>query len=280
MGTPAAASGGAASRRHERIMAALKRCPLVTGLSREEIEEILSQSSVHYFPAHRRVFEEGEQSRGAWVITDGRVRLHHLMADGRQHVGGFRATGAALELTSAIDGRPYMATATTIEPAEIVLVPRTVISEMGLNYPVTIRNTIEQLCLEVRQRDITTAIASMKDARGRIGCTLLWMARQFGVTEGDTTRIDYRLTRQDIADRSGVTIETAIRVMSNLQQRGIIRTHSQIIEILDIDQVRDPARCEECQFDCSVFASASESATSFPAPHTHGLPVVQPVGES
>ena len=246
---------------HEQIVAVLGRCPLVAGLSRDEIEEITNRSLIHYFAAHRRVFEEGDHSRGAWVIVSGRVRLHHLMADGRQHVVGFRAPSAVLELSSTMDGRPYMSTATALEPTELVLVPRSLLSELARDYPVTLRNAIDQLCIEVRQRDITTAIASLKDARGRIGCTLLWLTRQFGVVDGETIRIDYRLTRQDIADRSGVTIETAIRVMSDLQQRGVIRTRAQVIEILEIDKIRDPARCEECQFDCSVFATVSPRAS-------------------
>lgn len=249
--------GRAAGRSHQELVAAMERCPLLGGLFPEQLGDIIPRSSVHFFPAHRRVFEEGGTSRGAWIIASGRVRLHHLMADGRQHAAGFRAPGATLELSSALDGRPYMATATTLEPTELVLVPRPLLAELAREYPVIVRNAIEQLCLEVRQRDITTAIAALKDARGRIGCTLLWLARQFGATEGKTIRINYKLTRQDIADRSGVTIETAIRVMSDMQQRRVIRTRSQIIEILDIEKVRDPTRCEECLFDCSVFAAAT-----------------------
>ena len=238
----------------ERTIAALERFPLVAGLSRAEVTEIALQCSLHRIPAHRRVFEEGERSKGLWVITSGRVRLHHLMADGRQHVVGFRAPTSALDLSSALDGRPYTATATTLEDAELVLVPRALLQELGKLYPVTVRNAIDLLCLEVRQRDITTAIAALKDARGRIACALLQLARQFGRKHGNAVRIDYRLTRQDIADRSGVTVETAIRVMSDLQQRGVLRTESQIIDILDIEQIRLEPSCEDCQFECSVFA--------------------------
>jgi CRP/FNR family transcriptional regulator len=238
----------------DRTVAALQRFPLVAGLTREEIAEIAAQCSLHRIPAHKRVFEEGERSKGLWVITAGRVRLHHLMADGRQHVVGFRAPTAALDLSSALDGRPYTATATTMDDAELVLVPRGLLQELGKLYPVTVRNAIDLLCLEVRQRDITTAIAVLKDARGRIGCALLQLARQFGRKQGGVLRIDYRLTRQDIADRSGVTVETAIRVMSDMQQRGVLRTESQVIEILEMEHVRDSASCEDCQFECSVFA--------------------------
>lgn len=239
---------------HDRTIAALERFPLVAGLLRDEIAEIAAQCTMFRIAPNQRVFEEGERSKGLWVLTAGRVRLHHLMADGRQHVAGFRAPTTALDLSSALDGRPYIATATTMEESELVFVPRVLLQELGRLYPITVRNAIDLLCLEVRQRDITTAIAALKDARGRISCALLQLSLQFGRRCGNALRIDYRLTRQDIADRSGVTVETAIRVMSEMQQRGVIHTEAQIIEILDISQIQDAASCEDCQLECSVFA--------------------------
>jgi CRP-like cAMP-binding protein len=239
---------------HEKTLAALRKFPLVAGLSTEEVAEIAARCSLVHVAAHQRVFDEGERSKGLWVITSGRIRLLHLMADGRQHVVGFRAPTNALDLSSALDGRPYSATATALEDSELVLVPRDLLAELGQRYPITVRNAIDLLCLEVRQRDITTAVAALKDARGRIGCALLQLARQFGDPNGAGIRINYRLTRQDIADHAGVTVETAIRVMSELQQREVIRTESQVIDLLDVEHIRGLTSCEDCQFQCSVFA--------------------------
>jgi CRP/FNR family transcriptional regulator len=114
---------------------------------------------------------------------------------------------------------------------------------------------VDQLCIELRQRDISNAIAALRDARGRICCALLQLLREYGTTVNGAHRIDYRLTRQDIADRSGVTLETAIRVLSEFQRRGIIRTQSQVIDILNLPMLKQIAECRDCQFDCSVFAS-------------------------
>ncbi len=239
---------------YEKVTAALQRFPLLAGVSPSEIRDIAARCSFVSIPAHRRVFEGGERSQGLWVVTSGRIRLHHLMADGRQQIVGFQAPTTALDLSSALDGRPYTATATTLADAELVLAPRSLLTELSRLYPITIRNAIDLLCIEVRQRDITTAIAALKDARARIACALLLLARQFGEQQPFGVRINYRLTRQDIADRAGVTVETAIRVMSDLQQRGVIRTEAQIIDLLDIAQVRDSASCEDCQLGCSVFS--------------------------
>jgi len=151
--------------------------------------------------------------------------------------------------------RPYMTTAVTTVDSEFVLVPGPVLADLGRDYPVTIRNAINQLCIEVRQRDITAAVAALKDARGRIGCSLLQLARQFGVSNGPAIRINYPLTRQHIADRSGVTVETAIRVMSEMQQQGVIQTDNQIISLNDISSISQMISCDDCQFQCSVFAA-------------------------
>lgn len=241
----------------ERVIAALGRFPLLNGLTDAEIRDVASGCEFVQLPAHRNIFEEGERSRGLWVVTAGRVRLHHLLPDGRQQVVGFRAPTTAIDLSSALDGRPYTATATTMDHVELVLAPRALLVELSRRYPITIRNAIDLLCLEVRQRDISTAIAALKDARARIACALLLLARQFGVPVTGALRINSRLTRQDIADKAGVTVETAIRVMSDMQQRGVIRTDAQIIDVLDISQVRETANCADCQFECSVFSPAS-----------------------
>ncbi|MBK7330383.1 MAG: Crp/Fnr family transcriptional regulator [Dehalococcoidia bacterium] len=238
----------------DRIVSALRKCALVSGLSEAEVTEVATRASIHKVRANRRLFEEGEECKGLWIVTAGRVRLLHLMADGRRHAVGFHAPTTPLDLGAALDGQPYMTTAMTLIDSEFILIPRPVLIDLGRDYPVTIRNAIDLLCIEVRQRDITAAVAALKDARGRIGCSLLQLARQFGTTDGSAISINYPLTRQHIADRSGVTVETAIRVMSEMQQNGVIQTDNQIIQILDLPRISDAVSCDGCQFECSVFA--------------------------
>jgi CRP-like cAMP-binding protein len=238
----------------------LRRCVLTSGLDDEDIERISRASTIHTFPAQSEVFDEGSPSRGLWVLGRGRVRLGHVMADGRQQVVGFKGPGMALELTSVLDGRPHTATATVQDDAALVFLPRPVLLSVVRRYPVTLHNAIDQVCLEIRQRDIATAVTTLKDARGRIACVLLHLIRQFPSQQESGTRIGYRLTRQDIADRASVTLETAIRVLSEYQREGLVHTKSQIIEILDLNRLGEHAGCGECQFDCSVFAGNRRSS--------------------
>jgi CRP-like cAMP-binding protein len=261
----------------DALVEVLFRCPLVRGLSREEVSEIASFSAIHAFPARAEVFDEGARCNGLWVLTSGRIRLYHAAADGRQLVVRFQVPSSPLDLGAALDGRPHTASATTLEPSTLVFLPRSVLATLGQKYPITLRNVVDLLCLEVRQRTIAIATASLKDAKGRIRCVLLQLAHQFGLRRDGRVIINYRLTRQDIADRAGVTIETSIRVLSELQRQGVIRTQNRILEILDLESLTAASHCAGCQFDCSVFQDPFPRSNQPPAPalklHTHRAPV-------
>lgn len=235
------------------VVRQLAQCSLFKGLDDEDLAAVAEIARTRSFPAQTDIFTEGQPSGALWILLSGRVRLYHSAADGRQQVVSFRAPVSVLELGPALDGRAYTATATALDDVVLALLPRSTLLTISQRFPVTVRNVIDQLCVELRQRDIATGVATLKDARGRVGCALLQLALQFGVRTGDGVRINYRLTRQDVADISGVTLETAIRVLSDFQRQGILRTQAQIIEIVDEEALRDPTACEECQFDCSVF---------------------------
>jgi len=230
----------------------LGMCALFAGLSRDDLEAMGRHTQHQQFPAQKDVFTEGERCDGLWVVDSGRLRLYHTSVEGRQQVLGFRSAGAALELGPALDGRPFTVSATSHEGASLVFLPRAALLDISRHPPMA-RNIIDQLCIELRQLDIATAVATLKDARRRVYCAILRLAQQFGLrTTSGSIRIDYRLTRRDVADVSGVTLETAIRVLSDLQRRSIVRTRSQVIEILDLEGLEHPSACADCQLSCGI----------------------------
>ncbi len=253
--------GEAAAFDKAAIAQTLGQCALLRGLSDSDVAEVAELAHARAFPAQTDIFAEGEPCRGLWILASGRVRLYHSAADGRQQVVSFRSPVMALELGPALDGRAFTTTATALDDVVMVILPRATLVTIEQRFPVTVRNVIDHLCQELRQRDISTAVASLKDARGRIGCALIQLAHQYGTPSGKGIRIAYRLTRQDVADISGVTLETAIRALSDMQRQGIIRTTAQIIEIVDAEGLRGPTQCDECQFDCSVFVPSRRNGT-------------------
>ncbi len=244
------------SRNRDVILSTLELAGILDGLSAEEIGWVADRATLRCMPSGSRIFVESEPCEGMWIVATGHVRSFHSFAEGRQQVVGFQSTGGCLDLAAAVDGRAHTVSCVAMDDCQLALIPREILGELGRQQPLLIRNAVNQLCVEIRRHDIASAIATQKDARGRVGCTLLRLAVQHGEQSDDGIRINWRLTRQDVADRAGVRIETAIRVLSDLQRQGILRTRAQIIEILEVEELERPAECGDCLFDCTVFKDA------------------------
>ncbi len=248
----------------------LDRCSLFAGLPEGARAALSSRAHTVTTPPQKDIFVEGQPCDGLWVLGSGRVRLYHTSVDGRQQVVAFRAAGSALELGPALDGRQFTVSAAAPEGGMLAFLPRGALHEVARE-PSVVRGVLDQLCIELRNLDISNAVAALKDARSRVYCALLRLAAQFGVRNGGPElRIDYRLARRDIADISGVTLETAIRVLSDLQRQGILRTDAQILEIVDVSRLQKPCECVLCQLNCGappLAADGSRTATAV-AEHT------------
>jgi len=165
----------------------------------------------------------------------------------------FPARGEPLDLAAALDGGPHGVSAAAAEAATVVLVPGPVFAGLVARHPGVARNALRMVCAQLRQREISGALGVLRGAQERLGCTLLQLARQYGRPRGEGLRITYRLSRQDIADRTGIRLETAIRALSEMTNHGLVQTIEQHIEIVDVAGLREATGCAECQFDCSVF---------------------------
>jgi len=217
-------------------IAALEASGLVDGLDAGTVDQIAHVSEEVHVDAHTEVFEEGQPCNGLWILAEGRVRLHHAARDGRHLAVAFLEGGAPMQIGDALEGRACSVSATALDDSVLVCLSRPVLLAILRARPVFGRNALHQLCIELGRRDVAATIAALFDASGRIRCSLVQLLHQFGepITGTGGARIGYRLTRQDIADRSGVTLETAIRVLSQFQHQGLVTTRSQILEIADV----------------------------------------------
>ncbi|NJD65612.1 MAG: Crp/Fnr family transcriptional regulator [Chloroflexi bacterium] len=231
----------------------VKSCPLFFGIDKQTLEELVPLCQLLTFRRHEQIFAEGEPSRGLWVLVRGRVRLFHADAGGRQILIGFPGLYTPIDLPAALDRGPHTVAGVALEHSQLLFFSQPAVAQLENRFPDIRRNAMLELCRDLRQRDISHAISSLRDARGRICCTLLQLTRQYGIRRFKRVTIAYRLNRQDLADRSGVALETASRVVSELQRGGLLETRDHRIDILDQAAIEVYSQCQGCELDCSVF---------------------------
>lgn len=234
-------------------LAIVAACPLFRALSGPAQEAVAAVATLQRFPPGATIFIEHQECTGLWILGRGRIKLHHTADDGREHIMAFPSPGAPLLLWAVMDQHPLTATATTLCETAALFIPRPAFIEIVRHEPALAGTMIGNLCAELRARDIGGGVAALKDARERLACRIMQLARQFGVRRNGALLVRHPLTRQDLGGAVGVTLETAIRAISQWRREGLLETQDQMIEIYDLPGLQQRAGCDGCLFDCSVF---------------------------
>lgn len=185
--------------------------------------------------SHDAVFYEGDPADRVYELIEGAVMLFKLLPDGRRQVVEIVAPNA---LFGIVGGKLYDCNAETLTPSVIRILDRRDVeasNEFQGHVARCLRQQIERLhdhaVLLGRKsafERVSSFLMRFVPTRGIAGCAGPTAAR-------DEQVVELTMTRQEIADYLGLTIETVSRVISDLKRRGLIAIEKQDrIRITDI----------------------------------------------
>jgi len=136
-------------------------------------------------------------------------------------------------LTGNLKSTLAAASAVALEPTTCVLVPRQAFFSLLETYPTMVRGLL--VGLTHRLAELTNRLTELSGGRveERLARFFLKLADSMGQPGPDGTRIPMALSRQELADMIGTTIETSIRIMSRWGKQGIVRTEKDGFVLLD-----------------------------------------------
>jgi CRP-like cAMP-binding protein len=222
-------------------LALLKQLPLFAGLPERDLLSLAALGRVDDFPPDALIFEQGEPCDRFWLLNRGQVKIVHQEEAGREVI---------LELISP--GEPFggatlffphhPATAKAIDEVETISFSGEAYTRfLGEHPPVTLK-LIRVLGARLHSM-MEAQIAAGKRVEQRLGRILLKYADRTGRADPEGIVIPIPFTRQDLADMSGTTVETAIRIMSRFRSEGLVKTRrGGYIAILDAARLRQLVR--------------------------------------
>lgn len=161
------------------------------------------------------LFYEGDPADHYFKVVSGALRSCELLADGRRHVGDFYLPGDFIGLDAETD---FIFSAEAVTDTTVVRYSRRSVDALAWEEP-----KIAQRLLGIARQRLCAARAQMlllsrKTADERIASFLLGMADRGGVSD----HVMLPMTRTDIGDHLGLTIETVSRSLSHLKKGGVI----------------------------------------------------------
>lgn len=212
----------------------LRRAPLFRRLAAEDLERLARVALLRSWKKGETLFEEGDPSDNFLVVTSGRVKVFKVTPDGRHLILEIFGPGDPVGAVAVYEERPYPATGIALEDAEAMAIPRRDFFALLDAHPTLVRGLL--LAMTRRLVELTLRLAELTGGRveSRIARLFLKLAENLGAPapEGGTF-IPLPLSRQELADLIGTTIETCIRTMSRWGKEGIVETRSDGFTILD-----------------------------------------------
>ncbi len=174
-------------------------------------------------PAGDALTREGDPARYLYNITSGSVRVFKLLADGRRQITGFLFAGDFLGLTA---GEAFAFSAEAIEPVTLCRFKRAEYRSLVRESP-----SLEAALLDRANHELAAAHNQMvllgrKTAQERIATFLLELPSKDPARPGGENTVRLPMSRSEIADYLGLTIETVSRVLTRLKTQGLLRLAS------------------------------------------------------
>ncbi len=209
--------------RTERVAAAVRTHPLFRGLPPEDRERVISFALVRDYVRGDVLWDEGDPPSHLTIILKGRVKVVRSAGNSDLLLEIF-GPGEPVGALALYNDMPYPAAAVCMEPTSLLLLPRAEYFDMLERRPHLARAIIRELT-----RLAVMLMHKLQESRSqrienRIAKLFLTLADRMGRETPEGLEIALRLSRQEVAEMVGTTVETAIRVMSRWGREGVLVT--------------------------------------------------------
>jgi CRP/FNR family transcriptional regulator len=188
-------------------------------LTPAQLCELNRHSSRKQLEAGKEMIGQGESISYYGNILHGVVKLSKMMSDGRQQIVG-------LQFAPDFLGRPFLTeskmTAEAATDVEICIFPRRIVDRMAVEVPGMERKLHSQSLKELDEARDWMLTLGRKSAQEKVASFLHMIATHIDPAKEDKSSFDLPLSRADMADFLGLTIETVSRQMTKLRKEGII----------------------------------------------------------
>jgi len=169
------------------------------------------------------VFFEGDKPEWFHIVKEGRVKLVKHSDTGKDVILQVFAPGDMFGEISLFDHKPYGASAQAMEPSTVMKLSRKDFLLFFGRHPFIATEMIMELGRQLRDAHATIKSLAVDRVEQRIAIILLKLAEKMGTSGKDGVLLNLSLTRQDLADMAGTTVETTIRVMSRFTKTKLIK---------------------------------------------------------
>lgn len=218
---------------NENGVEALQASSLFSVLSEETLKQYCSVFRVRQFEPGEYLYFDGDAASSLSFIRTGRVKVTRASSDGEEMIVGFFGRGDFVGCCCLLDAAKLPCTAQAVEPTEVMCVAREDFLRMMNEHSELAVRAAQEVTRRLRLAHSKMKNLALDTVEKRVVAALLELNERFGTdAKGGTRVIPSRITRLELAQMAGTTLESASRTMSKLKRAGLVRSSRDRIILL------------------------------------------------
>jgi len=219
----------------------LAEARLLAGLTDAERRRMLETAEDHAVEAGHPLFHQGDPAVSFFLLTEGRIKLTQVSADGEELVVRFVSPGQPFAAISLLPGRTYPVSAHAAVASRSLRWSGTALQTLTREVPELLRVAGEAMADHMEEVTGRLREVSTERVAPRLARTLLRLADQVGRPVEEGVLIDVPLSRQDLAEMTGTTLYTVSRLLSAWEGEGLVAGGRERVVVRDPERLKAAA---------------------------------------
>jgi len=190
-------------------------------------------------PLHKgdHLFSSGDNFTSIYAIHSGSIKTFTESSQGDEQITGLYLPGELIGL-DAIHNGIHPCSASALETTSLCELPFEVLEDLGHDVPELRRQLFNVMSKEIAGDQSLLMFLAQKNAAERLASFLINLSNRLKARNFSETQFNLTMSRKDIGNFLGLTIETVSRTFSHFQSEGILSTERKFVEIHKLDALK------------------------------------------
>ena len=211
----------------------VREMPLFAKMSDAELDTLLASATLRRVAVGEAVFEQGQKADRFFLLLHGRLKVSQVTPDGQQIIVRMVNPGDIFGFAKALRREDYPGTPKAAAESVVICWPATVWDSVVETNPRLAMNAMQTMGQRLQEAHTRIREMATEEVERRVAHAVLRLVEQSGKSERGGIRIDFQISRQDIAEMTGTTLHTVSRILSAWEGKGLVEGGRQKLLVRD-----------------------------------------------
>lgn len=202
------------------------------------------------------LYRIGDQFTSLYAVRVGHFKTYQENLAGDRQINGFQMSGELLGM-DAISSARHQCDAVALDDSEVCVIPYPQLETLFTEMPMLMRHFHRVMSEEIMGEQNVIMILGNMYAEQRFAAFLTNLSRRYALRGYSPTRFQLRMTREDIGNYLGLTMESVSRMIAKMRKDGIIEVRQRDVEVLNLSALNKIA--------AGIDSSSAHAAVEIPS---------------